>query len=126
RRVLVVDDNHDAATTLAMMLELEGHDAQAAFGGAEGLRAAEAALPEIAFLDIGMPGMNGYELARRLRQLPGAEAMLLVAVSGWGGEGDKLQSADAGFDLHLTKPVSVESVQAAVARGTRASEAGHG
>jgi PAS domain S-box-containing protein len=116
RRILVVDDNQDAAATLAMMLELEGHDARAAFNGADGLRIAEAARPDIAFLDLGMPGMDGFELARRLRALPGGVAMLIVAVSGWGGEGDKRQSAEAGFDLHLTKPVSVEAVQAAVAR----------
>jgi PAS domain S-box-containing protein len=115
RRVLVVDDNQDAATTLAMMLELEGHEARAAFNGADGLRIAEAECPEIAFLDLGMPGMDGFELARRLRGLPCGAAMLIVAVSGWGGEGDKRQSAEAGFDLHLTKPVSVEAVQAAVA-----------
>jgi CheY-like chemotaxis protein/two-component sensor histidine kinase len=106
RRILVVDDNQDAAATLAMMLELEGHDARAAFNGADGLRIAEAARPDIAFLDLGMPGMDGFELARRLRALPGGVAMLIVAVSGWGGEGDKRQSAEAGFDLHLTKPVS--------------------
>lgn len=115
-RVLVVDDNQDAAATLAMMLELEGHEARATFSGADGLRLAEAGLPDVAFLDLGMPGMDGFELARRLRALPGGDRVLIVAVSGWGGEGDKRQSAEAGFDLHLTKPVSVEAVQAAVAR----------
>ncbi|WP_162301359.1 PAS domain S-box protein [Cognatilysobacter segetis] len=120
RRVLVVDDNQDAAATLAMMLELEGHDARAAFGGAEGLRIAEAWRPEVAFLDLGMPGMDGFELARRMRALPGGDAVLIVAVSGWAGERDKRQSAEAGFDLHLTKPVSVEAVQAAVVRGADA------
>jgi PAS domain S-box-containing protein len=119
RRVLVVDDNQDAATTLAMMLELEGHRAQAAFSGADGLRIASVDRPEIAFLDLGMPGMDGFELARRLRALPEGESMLIVAVSGWGGENDKRQSAEAGFDLHLTKPVSVEAVQTAIARATR-------
>ena len=119
RRVLVVDDNQDAAATLAMMLELEGHEAHAAFSGADGLQLAEAEAPDIAFLDLGMPGMDGFELARRLRALPGGDSMLIVAVSGWGGEDDKRQSAEAGFDLHLTKPVSVDAVLAAISKAQR-------
>ncbi|GAB6195509.1 PAS domain S-box protein [Lysobacter xanthus] len=118
-RVLVVDDNEDAATSLAMMLELEGHATRTAFDGAEGLRLAAEFRPDVAFLDIGMPGMNGYELARALRLQPGLESTLLVAVSGWGGANDKERSAEAGFDLHLTKPVSVEAIEDAVMHAVR-------
>ncbi|HEY4583865.1 MAG TPA: ATP-binding protein, partial [Lysobacter sp.] len=114
RRVLVVDDNQDAATTLAMMLELDGHAACVAFSAQDGLQRAGGFRPDIAFLDIGMPGMNGYELARALRRLPGLADIRLVAVSGWGGEDDKRQSAEAGFDRHLTKPVGIEAVQKAL------------
>ncbi|GAB1596972.1 PAS domain S-box protein [Lysobacter claricitrinus] len=116
RRVLVVDDNQDAAETLGMMLELDGHATCVAYSALDGLRLVDEFQPEIAFLDIGMPVMNGYELARRLRAREGGESMMLVAVSGWGGEADKQQAAAAGFDLHLTKPVSAEAVQAAVDR----------
>ncbi|GAB2507781.1 PAS domain S-box protein [Lysobacter humi (ex Lee et al. 2017)] len=116
RRVLVVDDNRDAAESLAMMLELEGHATRGAFSGADGLEVARGLGPDVAFLDLGMPGMNGYELARALRALPGLDGIYLVAVSGWGGEEDKRQSADAGFDLHLTKPVSVATVHDAMRR----------
>ncbi|HZX81260.1 MAG TPA: ATP-binding protein, partial [Lysobacter sp.] len=115
RRVLVVDDNQDAATTLAMMLELEGHATCVAFSAQDALARADGFRPDIAFLDIGMPGMNGYELARALRDLPALAGIRLVAVSGWGGEEDKRRSAEAGFDRHLTKPVSIEAVQKAVA-----------
>ncbi len=115
RRVLVVDDNQDAASTLAMMLELEGHATCIAFSAHDGLRLAANFGPDIAFLDIGMPGMNGYELAVALRRLPGLARMRLVAVSGWGGDEDKRRSAEAGFDQHLTKPVSIDAVQKAMA-----------
>ena len=115
RRVLVVDDNQDAATTLAMMLELEGHATCVAFSAQDALARADGFRPDIAFLDIGMPGMNGYELARALRNLPALAGIRLVAVSGWGGEEDKRRSAEAGFDRHLTKPVSIEAVQKAMA-----------
>ncbi len=113
-RVLVVDDNSDAAESLAMMLQLEGHDVRLAFSGAEGLQVAGEFLPRIAFLDIGMPGMNGYELARHLRADASLDGLRLIAVSGWGGEADKRKAMEAGFDLHLTKPVSVAAVQAAL------------
>ncbi|MGY3266980.1 PAS domain S-box protein [Lysobacter sp. HA35] len=119
RRVLVVDDNQDAAETLGMMLELDGHATCVAYSAIDGLRLVDEFQPEIAFLDIGMPVMNGYELARRLRGRADGESITLVAVSGWGGEADKLQAAAAGFDLHLTKPVSVDAVQAAVGRVRR-------
>ncbi|AXK72705.1 PAS domain S-box protein [Lysobacter sp. TY2-98] len=124
RRVLVVDDNQDAAETLGMMLELDGHATCVAYSALDGLRLVEEFRPEIAFLDIGMPVMNGYELARRLRGRADGEGMMLVAVSGWGGEADKQDAADAGFDLHLTKPVSVEAIQAAIARARKLAIAG--
>ena len=82
----------------------------------DGLRLAGSFRPEVAFLDIGMPVMDGCELARRLRASPGLGDVLLVAVSGWGGEADKRKAVEAGFDLHLTKPVSADDVQAAMRR----------
>ena len=87
-----------SAMALAMMLELEGHATCIAFSAHDGLRLAANFGPDIAFLDIGMPGMNGYELAVALRRLPGLAHMRLVAVSGWGGDEDKRRSAEAGFD----------------------------
>lgn len=114
-RVLVVDDNADAAESLAMMLQLQGHATRVAYSGTEGLLVACEFLPQVAFLDIGMPGMNGYELARRLRRESELDGLHLVAVSGWGGRADRQQALDAGFDLHLTKPVSAEAVSRVVA-----------
>jgi CheY-like chemotaxis protein len=105
RRVLVVDDNADAASTLRMALELQGHDARAAFGGAEALEAMAHRDAEVVLLDLGMPHMDGFEVARRIRQLPGGRDVLLVALTGWGQDRDRARTADAGFDEHLTKPV---------------------
>jgi PAS domain S-box-containing protein len=105
RRVLIVDDNRDAASSLAMLLDLVGCDVSVAFGGAEALDAFDHFNPEIVLLDIGMPGMDGYEVARRLRADPRGKSILLVAVTGWGQAEDKRRAAEAGFDEHLTKPV---------------------
>ena len=105
RRIMVVDDNHDIAVSMALFLEMEGHTVRVAHSGAAALEIASAFEPEIALLDVGMPGMNGYELARRLRSLPLARRPTLIAVTGWGTESDKQKAADAGFDRHLTKPV---------------------
>jgi PAS domain S-box-containing protein len=113
-RVLVVDDNVDAAESLSMMFSLEGHSVRVAYSGTEGLLVACEFAPDVAFLDIGMPGMSGYELARRLRAEPALAGLRLVAVSGWGGETDKLKAREAGFDLHLTKPVDAGAVLAAL------------
>lgn len=110
RRVLVVDDNLDAAETLAMLLSLQGHEATTAHSGPEALEAARARRPEVVFLDIGMPGMDGYEVARRLRADPALAGTTLVALTGWGSEDDKRRSQDAGFDVHLTKPVEPTAV----------------
>jgi CheY-like chemotaxis protein len=104
RRVLVVDDNADAAESIANLLRLEGHRVEAAHNAAAALRIAETLQPDIAFLDLNMPGMDGYELARRLRALPFGRNAQLVALTGMGKESDMERSRAAGFDLHLTKP----------------------
>jgi PAS domain S-box-containing protein len=105
RRVLVVDDNTDAADSLALLLRLAGQDVRAAYDGPSALALAGEFRPELVFLDIGMPGMDGYEVARRLRQQPGVDGLTLVALTGWGQEEDRDRSREAGFDLHLIKPV---------------------
>jgi PAS domain S-box-containing protein len=111
RRILVVDDNVDGAETLALLLEFSGHKVRIAHSGPEALNAAADFHPEVVFLDIGLPGMNGYEVAQRLRAELGLTATLLVALTGWGTEEDKNRARRAGFDFHLTKPVEVSSVE---------------
>jgi PAS domain S-box-containing protein len=111
RRILVVDDNRDAATTLAAALSASGHVARAAFEGPTGLVAARDLLPEVALLDIGLPAMDGYELARRLRELPGLASVKLVAVTGYGQSADRLRSENAGFDAHLVKPIHPDQIE---------------
>jgi CheY-like chemotaxis protein len=112
RRVLVVDDNADAAASLAVLLKLEGHDARVAHSGPSALEAVEQSRPEVVFLDIGMPGMDGYEVARRLRAQHGAAGLRLVALTGWGQEHDRQRAREAGFDHHLTKPVAPTDLHA--------------
>ncbi len=114
-RVLVVDDNRDAAETMAMVLELGGHEVLLAHDGAAAVALVERHDPAVVFLDIGMPGLNGYETAALLRALPGASSLLLVALTGWGSEADQARSLAAGFDLHLTKPVDIEAVRRVLA-----------
>jgi two-component system CheB/CheR fusion protein len=103
--VLVVDDNHDAADSLAMMLKLSGQEVRTAYSGAAALETAQAQRPDMIFLDIGMPGMDGYEVARRVRQQPGLEGVSLIALTGWGQEEDRRRTREAGFNHHLVKPV---------------------
>jgi PAS domain S-box-containing protein len=110
-RVLVVDDNRDAAETMAMVLGMSGHEVLVAHDGPAAVEMVKRHDPAVVFLDIGMPGMNGYQAAALLRALPGAQARVLVALTGWGSEADQARSLDAGFDLHLTKPVDIETVQ---------------
>ena len=105
RRVLVVDDNADAAGMLDLLLRSLGHETRVVHDGIAALRAAEEFRPDIVLLDIGMPGIDGYEVARRLRGLSNVRRMRIVAVTGWGQEADRQRSRDAGFDLHLVKPV---------------------
>jgi PAS domain S-box-containing protein len=108
RRILVVDDNADAGESLAMFLRLQGHVVRVTMDGQSALDAALREPPQVAFLDIGMPGMDGYELARRLRQQPALESVMLVALTGWGQEEDRRRTQEAGFDFHLTKPAEPE------------------
>jgi PAS domain S-box-containing protein len=104
-RVLVVDDNEDAAQTLAKSLAIMGHEVRAVYNGAECLRLSETFHPEIVFLDIGMPRLNGYDTARRLRGEPWARNTMLVAITGWGQDEDRRRAREAGFDHHLVKPI---------------------
>lgn len=116
KRVLVVDDNEDGALMLAAVLETRGHAVRVAHDGPGALEVAEAFEPELALLDIGLPVMDGYELAMRLRERPGLEHLTLVAVTGYGQSGDRERSRAAGFDHHLVKPVDLEAIDA-VLRG---------
>jgi signal transduction histidine kinase/ActR/RegA family two-component response regulator len=104
RRVLVVDDNVDAAQSLKLLLELWGHEVRVAHDGHAAVEAARAFGPEVVLLDLGLPGPDGYEVARRLRELPGGEAACLVALTGYGREEDRSRSAEAGLQAHLVKP----------------------
>jgi PAS domain S-box-containing protein len=103
-RLLVVDDNEDAANSLAILLRLKGHKVEVAHHGPAALEIAQNYRPDMIFLDIGMPGMDGYEVARRLRQHPVLKDVVLAALTGWGQEEDRRRSAEAGFDHHLVKP----------------------
>jgi DNA-binding response OmpR family regulator len=118
QRVLVVDDNRDAADSLAMMLALSGHEVTTAHDGEGALQHRDAFDPDVVLLDIGMPGMNGYEVARRWREAGGMRT-LIVALTGWGQEDDKRRALEAGFDHHLTKPVDPDSLLAVLHAGQR-------
>jgi CheY-like chemotaxis protein len=111
RRILVVDDNVDAAESLAVLLRLEGHEVRVACDGPAALAAAQADPPEMVVLDLGMPGMDGFEVARRLRALPGSDGVLLVALTGWAQEDDRRRCYEAGFDGHLPKPVEWDALR---------------
>ena len=105
RRLLVVDDNVDHAESVATLLRLDGHEVHTAYNGLEAIDAVDAVHPEVVLLDIGMPGLNGYETARRIRERSGGAEMKLIALSGWGQPRDRELSEKAGFDHHLVKPV---------------------
>jgi PAS domain S-box-containing protein len=104
-RILVVDDNHDSAETLAMLFELIGYQTQLAFDGLEAVEAAKSFRPDVILMDLGMPKLNGFDAARQIRQQPWGEGVVLVALTGWGEAGDRKKTAEAGFDGHLVKPV---------------------
>jgi len=110
--IVVADDNTDASDSLAAMLRLQGHQVHTAYDGQQALATLLAVRPQVALLDIGMPGLNGYEVARRLREQPWASGVRLIAVTGWGQEHDKDDALAAGFDAHVTKPVDAETLLA--------------
>jgi PAS domain S-box-containing protein len=110
-RILVVDDNKDSADTLGMLLRLKGNDIRSAYDGLEALEVAEAFRPELVLLDIGLPKLNGYDVARRIRQQSWGRDMTLVALTGWGQDEDRRLSQEAGFNIHVVKPVDLESLE---------------
>jgi CheY-like chemotaxis protein len=114
--VLVADDNSDAAETLTILLGLMGHRASCVPDGAAAIAAFQASQPDVVLLDIGMPGMDGYEVARRLRKLqrPDRRPPRLLALTGWGAANDRARAQEAGFDQHLTKPVDIAALQQAL------------
>jgi CheY-like chemotaxis protein len=110
-RVLVVDDNVDSAETIGFVLSRMGHQTRTVYDGAGAIEAADDFRPDVILLDIGLPGMNGHEVAREIRQTPWGGTTTIVAVSGWGEETDKQQSRAAGFDHHVVKPLDYEGVK---------------
>lgn len=111
RRILVVDDNRDAADSLGMLLRMVGHDVHTAYDGLEAVGAAATFRPELVLLDIGLPKLNGYEVARQVRNQQGGKDVVLVALTGWGQEEDRRRSLDAGFNFHMTKPLEFAALQ---------------
>ena len=109
-RILVVDDNRDAADSMALSLQLAGHTVCTAYDGQEGIELAFAFAPDVVLLDLGMPGLSGFEIARRIRQQPWGKALTLIAVTGWGQEQDRHRTRQAGFNAHLTKPVGASEL----------------
>lgn len=116
QRVLVVDDGKPTADILAMFFEMEGKDVVVAYDGEAAVAAATERMPDLILMDLGMPRMNGFEAARCIRQLPGGEAVTMVALSGWGREDDRRQSREAGFDEHLVKPVNPTDLRSLMER----------
>ncbi|MEO8605543.1 MAG: response regulator, partial [bacterium] len=116
RRILVVDDNRDSAESLSMLLELTGHQTSIAYDGPQAIDAAERVRPEVLLLDIGLPKLNGYEVARWIRAQPWGAGIVLIALTGWGQDEDRQKSRDAGFDAHLVKPVEYAALTALLAQ----------
>jgi CheY-like chemotaxis protein len=105
RRILVVDDNADSAESLAMLLQLQGNDTQVARDGIEAVEKGADYKPDVILLDIGMPGMNGYDTCEMIRAAPWGKESLVIAMTGWGQDEDRRRSAEAGFNFHLVKPI---------------------
>jgi CheY-like chemotaxis protein len=109
-RILVVDDNRDAADSLGTLLEMQGADVSVVHDGSAALTAIATHRPSVVLLDIGMPGIDGYELARRARKQPGGQDITLIALTGWGQDKDRRLSEEAGIDYHLIKPVEFQAL----------------
>lgn len=118
-RILVVDDNRDAADSLAMLLEMNGHTGMVAYDGATALEKAEKMRPHVALVDIGMPTMNGYEVAQRISTAGWGGETVLVAITGWGAKSDRAKSKEAGFAYHLTKPVDYDTLASLLSTAAR-------
>jgi CheY-like chemotaxis protein len=119
RRILLADDNRDAAESLAIILRLEGHEVELAHDGATALQVYCQKRPDVALLDIGMPKTDGYEVARQIRANPGGEQVLLIAITGWAQDSDKARSRAAGFDHHLAKPIEPDALIELLGAGSR-------
>src|SRR5262249_34739123 len=111
RRILIVEDNADGREMLRAALEIAGHQVFVAEDGPRGVDKASTVRPDVVLLDLGLPGLDGYEVARRLRHAPGGQDMLIVALSGYGRQEDKARSRESGFDFHLVKPVDPSAVE---------------
>ena len=110
-RILVVDDNHDSALSLAMMLSIMGHETRTAHDGESAVATAESFLPDVILLDIGLPKLNGYEVAQRIRESDWGQSMFLIAVTGWGQEEDRQRSSEVGLNVHMVKPVEPAALE---------------
>jgi CheY-like chemotaxis protein len=123
QRVLVVDDNVDSATTLALMLKAMGHQSSVAHDGPTAIEAAQVFRPTLVLLDIGLPAMNGYMVAERLRTIPALRGVVLAALTGYGEDQDRRRSREAGFDLHFVKPVRIAALEALIGSMPKATDA---
>lgn len=110
-RVLVVDDNHASAQTMGWMIELLGHDVRLAHDGQSAIETAKDFLPQVVLLDIGLPGKNGYEVCEQMKTLPELQKTLFIAQTGWGQDEHRKRSQEAGFQHHLVKPVSIQTLE---------------
>lgn len=117
RRILIVDDNCDAAELLAELVRLSGHEAAVAFSGCSALLAVDEFRPDVVLLDIGMPGMNGYDVAIALRARPDCSALRIIALTAWGDAEARARTAASGFNLHFTKPAPLPALLGALAAG---------
>src|SRR5688572_12804726 len=110
-RILVVDDNHDSALSMAMMLSIMGHETRTAHDGESAVATAESFLPDVILLDIGLPKLNGYEVAQRIRENAWGASMYLIAVTGWGQDEDRQRSSEVGLNQHMVKPVEPAALE---------------
>jgi CheY-like chemotaxis protein/anti-sigma regulatory factor (Ser/Thr protein kinase) len=122
RRILVVDDNRDSARSMADLLTLRGNEARTAHDGLGAVDEAEAFRPDVILMDVGMPRLNGYEATRRIREQPWGRSVIIIAVTGWGQQGDRIQSREAGCDGHLVKPIELNDLEQLL-ESLRATEA---